>query len=410
MYAPVVMEENSVSFYNEQQNNNDTVFNTRNLNSRHASAVFITNDKDYEKPDRGQYIFSTMGNNLTAMFSNNMVVPIRSKPTLNGHHMYSRIMEHADNVDDGVYIVDYYTICNDGTTSVENVLNYYINSVNIEYNRHTVDNIINKVTTRHGNQFPTEVKIRLITFISAKDINEHMNLYVDKSDILIIKGNVTNNIVHPTSRTYKENGAKKINAHNAIEIEIVDNINQEPYYVRLGNNMEKFIPTKDINRPNGARLNVYKNGVITTAKKSKLEDLDKTLGFYKNKDAAESNGDVSKLADLEKLNVEKQKMKLELTKIEHEKVKLVEDRDFYRAKYEHELAMMEQKFKVGQLDIIRKKEEMSLLYAKSEIDIVMSTHKFDIDTKISVNKFNLDQAKSFADLAIKTGITLMKNI
>lgn len=410
MYVPIVMEDKSINFYDEQQHNNDTVFNTRNIHTRASYGNYINNDKDYKKQDRGQYIFSTMGNNLTAMFSNNMAIPIRSKPTLNGHHMYAKIMEHADSVDDGVYIVDYYNMYNDGTTSVENVMLYYLNSTNIEYDRNTIENIVNKITGKNGRQFPTEVSIRLITFIPAKVINEHMNVYVDRSDILIIKGVVNNSIVHPNSRKYKENDTKTIKAHNAIEIEIVDNINNEPYYIKLGNKVEKFMPTKDISRTNGARLKIYKNGSITTSEKSNLTNLSDTFGFFRTKKEAESNGDVSKLAELDKLNVEKQKISLELDKIAHEKIKLKEERDFYREKFKHEIAMQEQKFKIGQLDIMKKEEEITMAYYKAELEIGMSTHKHTLEANAAVIKSTMEQAKSNTDFIFKTVITASKFI
>jgi len=402
MFAPVTIEETAVTFHNAQQSSQDTVFNTRDLHSRHGSALFITNDKDYNKPDKGQYIFSTMGIGLHAMFSNNMVVPIRTKSTLNGHHMYSKIIEHTNEVDNGIYIIDYFTIYNDGNCDIDAALTYYINSCNIEYDRNVVNDIVEQMTQRSVRQRSAELKVRLVTFVPAKFINEHMNVMVDKSDVLIIKGALSNNIVHPNSRLYKENDTKTIKAMNAIEIEIVDNNSSSPYFIRLGNNIERFIPTKDMNRPNGARMNVFKNGTCTLSKTCGLNDITSVFGMHLSKNDAESDGDVGKLLAMEKLTVENKKISLELTKIEHETIKLRDERDFYREKFRHEIAMQEQKFKLGQLDMSKKLQEADIMFHKAEIEILTTTHKYKMDTAHAAMKNRMDTTK----LLFETGIKL----
>lgn len=407
MYDSITITNSSVNFYNAQQHAGDTIFNTRNLNNRHSAALYINNDKDFNKPDRGQYIFSTMGMGIFAMFSNNMVLPIRTKQSLNGYSTYAMLSAETGAVDKGVFIVDYYTIYNDSTADVESAIEYYLNYQNLQYDRDTINNIIEKVTTKVGNSFETEIKIRLITFVPESEINEHVNLYIDKSDILLISGNLNSNTMHPNSRYYKDLCNKTVNSVNSIEFDIVDNISTTPYFIKIGNKVEKFLPTRDIERSNGGLITMFKNGKEISSKKYNLRELGKEYGIYRTKDEADSDGNVARLAELDKLTVEKGKISLELTKIEHERNKLKDERDFFREKWNNETLLFEQKFKLAELDIAKRYSDMQISYKKGTMDAISNKLKGDVDLRhvhaknqADLNKLNADNAFKFINNAV----------
>ena len=161
MYTNIQSIDENISFLNTERDRNDTVFNTKSMPTRYETDSLINNDKDYNSPDRKQYIFSTMGMGLNVIYSNNMVTPVRTKSTLNGYHMYSEIAKYIKkkHIDNGVYIIDYYTLHNDGTTDIESVLNYYINNSTINYDNETVQNIVDTLTNNPGKTYPTKIKI-----------------------------------------------------------------------------------------------------------------------------------------------------------------------------------------------------------------------------------------------------------
>ena len=89
---------------------NDEVFNNNDLPTYHTPT--LEQDSFYKKPDREQYIFSTMGTGVYGMYSNNMILPIRQKDKLKfSYNMNKRLLSDVDKKEGrGVYIVDYYRI------------------------------------------------------------------------------------------------------------------------------------------------------------------------------------------------------------------------------------------------------------------------------------------------------------
>ncbi len=405
MYIPIIPIENTVSFVNDQRDRNDTVFNTRSIHSRYETDAIITNDKDYNKPDRSQFIFSTMGIGLNALYSNNMITPIRTKSTLNGYHMYGEIakyIEHKRHIENGVYIVDYYNIYNDGTTEIESVIQYYLNSCNITYDIDVINNIIDRVNTRIGRTMPTEIKLRIITYIAEETINDLGYVYVPTSDLVICKGVIDNRVVHPNSKQYRSNRETSTqNNKNHIIIDIVDNESSNPYFIKIGNDTLRLYPSRDDSRVSGGRITINKNNAHISTTECKLHEIESVLGIYKTREEAVTKGDISKLNELSKLKLDKEKITLDYDKIRHEKEKILEERNFYKEKYEHELKLQEHKFKLSELDIAKKYIDHELAYNKSSLELKTTYVKHKIDTHTAIRKFNMEMTKLETDLLSK---------
>ena len=426
MYIPIELHEDNITVYDKSTDRNDSVFNTKDPRHRFMDDPLNVNDKDYKKPDREQYIFSTMGIGLNTMYSNNMITPIRTKSTLNGYKMYNIIGKYINkkHIDNGVYIVDYYNIYNNGSTEIDNVIRYYLNTCNIPYDQDTVTNIVDTVMHKDGRVIPTEIQIRLITYVPESTINDFNYVYIPTSDVVICKGVIDNRVVHPNSKNYRSNvnHIKSYNT-NSVIIEIVDNDSGNPYFIKIGNDVVRLYPTRDLTQSNSCKSTLYKNGAKIVTTECKLHEMASMLGIHKSKEGAISDGNIDKIAENNKLKLESSKLQLEYTKIlhdkekmehdrekmKHEKEKLLIERELLIEKLSHERIINEQKVTMSELDIAKRYRDFEITYRESIVKLNIAKANHILDVRLANAKYKLEEDKYRYEFGMK-GITLVSNI
>jgi hypothetical protein len=389
-FIPLGACNQKFTFVNKETARNDIIFNAKPLRSNHSIDPVPVNDKDYNKPDHEKYFFSTMGSGVNVMYPNNMVTPIRSKPSLNGYITYNELTRFGINrneLSQGIYIVEYYNMYNDGSANVETIIKYYFEENHIDYSNDIVAAIREQLSNSINRVIDSMIKLRIVTYISKQTIDEFHHIYVPSTDVVITRGDIDNRLIHPSSSKYKENidNNIEINKHSIV-IDIIDNEHAKPYFINLGNETLRLFPTRDYTKEEGVSIKVYKGKDLITDRKSHINTMANDLGIYNTQDAAKTNGDITKLIEIRKLDLEEKKLKLENKKIENDDTKQNKEMIMLDKRHDHESKMMVQKFEIGQLDIAKKYTEQEIMLNKASIDMQMSVSKHKMESAISINK------------------------
>lgn len=387
----------STSFHKPQTMYSDPVFNGKDIHLPTSQMQSVDADKDYKKPDREQYIFTNIGKGLTTLYSNNIITPIRTKFKSNVYHISTELAKitKSKEIPKGVFIIDYYNIYNDAFTDIESIIRYYTHCDNIEYTDEIVRDITSIITTKEYKIRPTMYQFRIITFVDEESINEHSYVYVPTSDIVIAKGEISNSITHPNSKTYKDSNAHLVKENkNIFIIEIIDNESINPYFIRIGNETHRIYPTKDHTQSNGGRVTAKRNGSLITATSCKLNELGAAVGIYRSKDEAEHEGSITKKLELFKLSLEFEKLRVDNAKIKS-------DYDSLLRKNEIEEMLHKQKLEIGELDIVKKRIEHEMIYRKAIMDVKLSVLKNGMDFNQTLLKHGIERTKFDLDYAVK---------
>lgn len=413
MISSVNVSGQIFSIFLQEQENNDPILCSNNVATHYNRHNVPINDQDYSYHDRTTSIFSTMGVGLSAMHCNNIVTAIRSK-RISDMDLRLTAMIGDKVMPPGVYIVDYYNIYNDPRTDIDKLIAYYDTTKNLVYDKATNDGIIASFKERAGSRYKTKLTARIITFIPATEITEYGYVYVEKSDVVIINGDVNDSIAHPSSRIYKDYVKNyKENNKNLIILDVVDNDNSQPYFIRVGTYIHRFFPTKDPDRKNGCILNIKKQGADSNVVNCSLEHMPEALGIYKSRREAQGCGNISATIEEHKLKLDLEKLSLEKDKLRHEADKLRFEARFYKEKYQHELNMMEQKFKIADLDIAIKYINQGLELDKMSIAMLQKANEHGINIRTMQAKYELEESKAKIDMVVKIvtiGISMLKFI
>lgn len=375
-----------LTFHNRQSDLGDSVFNTPlGFNTGKPSVV---EDKDYNRPDYQMYVLSTMGQGLNTLYPNNMVTPVRIKPSLSGMQMINILSNYLDKKTstNGVFIIEYYTLHNDPTAEIERCIDYYLNTNNLTFDYELKDDIYKMLGERRGNRAPIDMKIRLVTFIKENDIKEHSNVYVPGPNVVICNGKL-NNVTHPNAYNKKNvsDSIKSIESDNVMYMEIVDNNGNKPYFIKIGNKIHKIFSTIDPAKPDGCSMFLKKNGTLDFMSMScGLDKMEEELGIHSSYDNSLSEGNATKLSELEKIKLDKKKIEFEYHKLEHElkKMKL----DMVHTKEKHNM------------DVYKKSLDIILMEEKAIIESITIANKFILDTKLALFKHSYDMDKSRYDI------------
>lgn len=388
-----------------QTSKNDLIFNDDNKVRYANTTSLIGNDPYYLRPDKEQYIFTTVNDQLHALHSNNMITPIRKKYGLNDHYAASCIREalKLNNKASvrGVFIVDYFYIYNDYNCSTDAILKHYgsINTLGYDYN--TSREIISIVLKRQTDN-TNRMVIRVVTFVPEEILNEYGYVYVPTADITLIRYGLSNTLASPTSKEYKDNiGLDVEDIKNVFVFDVVDNKKAAPYFVKIGNRTHRIYPTKNIERDDGVTLSIKKNSSNLITETADLTDMATKLGVYTSKDAADTSGNLQLIMDEKKHQLELKKISNEHYKLNHEKEKLILERDFYKEKYLAESRIQEQKIKLAELDVVKKVVDIEFDVDKKIIECEQAFQKFDIEQKLSQQKYSYDITKISIDLLLK---------
>lgn len=301
-------------------------------------------DSSYKRPDHEQYIFSTMDQTCYAMFSNNMVTPIRSKDSLR----YSSRLLNGFGINaetsKGIYIVDFYRInkvYSNNQNDLRKLLEYYFNTKKLYPNHIEIKNqILSRLEgNSRSNSLKRPVVAKVVTFIPAHDIITHKSVYVPTNNMTILYHRLdTTEYVQPVNQ---EPEPKKKTHQNIVEITIMDNT-KKPYYINVGNKIVRLESSTHRKGKEGFNFTYHSLGDMMEWTLGGLDELSKH-GIYTTKEEAQyyATKDQAKILELQ---LEKEKMLLESKKLERDKHK--SDIDYNLAKYKswHEKDMMRERY------------------------------------------------------------------
>lgn len=393
MYVEIEAASLYSVFYNASQDVDDLIFRTMSKKQRGVGDNLIaTNDKDYKNPDRALYVFSNMAdNNLSVIHNNNMVTGVRNKRGLNSVDLHNEITQRTQRTSSytsctGVYVVETYTIYNDGSANLDRILKYYTNSLSIEYPKDVIDNILkelhNKITV---NRYSPVIELRIVIFIPDYEINRVGYMYIPGANIVIAKGNI-DNVAHPNSRAYKDRGKHNNNIGTTnINIELVDN-DMVSYYFKIGDEVIKLFSDKNSEREQGGYIEIRRGDSVIKSTKLKLEELN-TIGLYKSYDDANASGDIKAKVELEKLSYEYSKLEYNYKKLDYDYNKLITGYEHQRMKLEAENNHMNTKHNI-EVSNMQNKHKMEM--AKKYIDTSLDISKYELDTKLMLTKYRVE--------------------
>lgn len=415
---------------------NDEVFNNNDLPTYHTPT--LEQDSSYKKPDREQYIFSTMGTGVYGMYSNNMILPIRQKDKLKfSYNMNKRLLSDVDKKEGrGVYIIDYYRISSlvaFDPNFLRNIINYYHNSANLYPDQLEVRDYIRDQLqlNKHENAFKQPHTIlRIVTFVPEREIRKYQHVFIPTADLVIGYGYVDNNLIHPNSPLYKEKASKTTSTvKNFIEIDIIDTPVGANRYVRVGNKVVSLKATRNPDRRDRGVMTVYKDNFPIETHEATLEELEEKLGIYTTEEAARCHGDVKTAHDIIKLENDKSKIEfekdkllverdklevskqalevekdklmkdLEKAKLEHEVI--LEEKEMLRTKYAHELRKMEIEVILSELKITTALTAHSLDMQKKRFEFSTLEDSYYIKRQMEFDKYQMETLKAQRDLDIQ---------
>lgn len=388
--------------YNKEIPTNDIIFrssNNFNTNIRH-----IQEDRDFNSPDKKQFIFSTHDTESYVVHSNNLITPIRYKPSLRDSHV-SSIFDKENRPDIGIFVIDYYNYYKNSSSNMDNVIQYYLdgygdNSLDIDI-RSIISNELQLIP---GNNLPAEIKIRIISYVPITELHKHKYIYLPTSGILVCSGNLRDVVAHPVNNP--DIIPTDITAN--ISIDIVDNDNNIiPYYVKIGNEVHKLFSRKDVTKENGCRLTIDKNGVKSLTNNIEIKSL-KSVGIYTSTEEALTEGDIGKYSELRKIELEHSKLK-------HQYDMMTLEMSHYKDKHH-----MDMHKKVIDTTLMVGKHNMELehLAIKMNNEIIKSAYEFILANKklvsekikhhTEIGKYKLDRNIKILTMLGAFGLKLIK--
>lgn len=391
------------AFLSPETEEKDAIFSDGNIYTFHTRNIFTPEDKDINYVDKKVYIFSSPSSyEYYALHTNNFVTPIRKKNAISRFSPDSGKSEIRRDTK-GICIVEYFYINVYSIPNITSILEYYQDARNLNITDSVRQELFSVINSKYSNGISPQLEIRLITFIPEKVMLENHYVFVEQCDLVIGLGKPSSDVLHPNSKLYKNNVINVNNlVHNSIVFDVVDNNNSNPYYTKLGDNVLRVYPTKDLNRNSTSTVKVFRNNDEVFHKETTL-DNSKSIGLFKTKEEAIANGDIAKMNEANKLKLEKEK-------IEYEYKKLSVEKELLEKKYEFETLNNKQKIKLSHLDAIRKKAEYEAAVHKLAIDKEMLYTKAMLDTASGLVKYSNDISKSTLDSVSRLLMFVTNNI
>jgi hypothetical protein len=367
MYKNIEVYDNNLTFFKEEITNDDAIFNDDGNDNINIPPSVYT-DRDFNKPDYEEYVFSNYSDRLKVMYNNNIILPIRYKEINNNIINNACRNKDIDNIygnGQGVYIVQKYFI----RYNSPEVIEYYRFSKNLVFDNYTKASIKNHI--RNNNtimDINRGLCVRIITFVDKNVIEDHGYVNILNNNCVIIQGNL-DDLTHPLTTEYqKHNNKDKKDNVNKISYEIINNHDSRPYFVNIGNRTFRLHPSKDANRPNVCTQTVFKNKEYVGGNIVELKDMEEKLGIYRTMEEAQTNGNVGKLLELEKLEIAKKTIELDYRKLANENKKLNNEVKLLQEKHKFELEMMKDKLTLSKLDITKKNIEINNTILKHKME------------------------------------------
>ena len=386
---------------------NDDVFNNNDLPTYHTPT--LDQDSSYKKPDKEQYIFSTMGGGVYSMYSNNMILPIRQKEKLKySYSLNKRLLDQADQKEGrGIYIVDYYRVASMvafDPNFLNNIVNFYHTSANLYPEQIEIKNYIVEQlqVNKNLNAFKQpHTVIRIVTFVPEREILKHQHVFIPTSDIVIGYGYIDNKLIHPNSPLYTEKGRVTTSTvKNFIEIDIVDTPTGANRYIKVGNKIVALKATRDYDRKDRGIMTIYKDNVPMQTYEASLDQLGEELGIYTTEREAIYNGDLKLQHEERRMEHDMLRMDHDLRRMDHDKdrldndiVKLELDRDMLLKKHEHELRKLELERLINDMKVTSILISNAMDIYKRRFELKTTREGYEAKQQMDLFKHNLETLK-----------------
>jgi len=406
MYAIMKYILSSASALVQENTNSDIVFEDNTVGVSY-NGTHISNSVIYNNPDYKKYILSNIGFDVCTIHTSGIVTPVRVAPNLQGYNGMQKLLSifkgRANGVDvtKGVLIVEQYSIAGSTHDQSKSLIEYYLDSTNIDYNIDVVNDIRQVIKQNVSRKSSiSKCSIRICHFVPESELKEHHCVYHEESDTMLLYGLMDNSYVHPNSRLFKDNKEKQRLAsetnNNIIAVDIVTDDITQPYFIKFGNEVIKLLPSKNSNIDNGVNVKLKRNGVIVSDTHTDIKSIE-NLGIYKSVEQCETEGDVKLKLENDKLEHEKEKLEYSKLKLESDIQSIKVENELILKKYEHEIYMYDIKVQLGNMDLNKKLLDHELDISTKLLGIKIDTHKAIADINIRLQKHSLDMEKADAD-------------
>lgn len=292
-----------------------------------ANSIFNNryNDFFYDgyKHTKGDYnisAFTTEYKDVSLVFPNNIFVPISVNDKIKGLHESLNGIDTMDE-EEGVYLIETYSITNNTTTNINNVIRMYS-----EYRNRNAPGcklwgeIISSVTDK--NNFAIPLTIKIVHFIPMSIIDRDVYTYIPGVNVCIAPTRHTDRALHPSSKSSNMMDSicdmLGLGISNAIDIDIVDNENpNKEYFLRIGNIVNKIISKTSEVSNSRMKISVKLNDNIKSIVEEGKDKFEES-GLYDSYEKAMTLGDVSVANESKRLDNERAKIDLEKFKINSE--------------------------------------------------------------------------------------------
>lgn len=396
------MDGNAWYKYPEDEREDSVMFVSKQIGSPDVMFGSYPQGDDREKfPDHKQYIFATSRHGkMQVMYPNNMVLPVRDNPDLASMYFGKFQTKNCGATSDGIYILDYFAIRNLPTdkASLYEFLNYYLNSgIVLNGAKNTLNEVVNAINTDRRDAY-----VRIVTFVPRGVFASSGAVFVRQAGVVIGYG-IAGKYVHPYSEeaSYMANKVAKT-ATNYVEIDIVDNSGNNDYFVSVGNEIVRLEPQKDLSKPNGASLNIYRDSNCVVSKRCDLSDISSTLGVYRSKDEALYNGDVVKAKEQV---IENRKLDARILESELSFKKVLHSKDLEDSKFGNDMLRMAAEKENIELDM----EKERLKHQLEEFKHINAAIRMSMETRQLLLKESTDAIKreyEMKKLYMEQGISL----
>lgn len=401
----------------------------------------IHNDIDYKDPDYKQWIFHTTSiANLFVQYPNNLILPIRDKMELKNAYFLHKELNMKTN-ENGVYIIDVYRLCPTYSNTedfLQSIANYCGTTHNVYGYVSDIRSVLKeklRVWTKSNYHKLKPITLRIVTFIPESELIKNNKLYLISNGITIGSGEIKPDLVHPNSAIYKDHHKViECDLGNHIEIDIQDPYTGQMYYINIGNEVYPVKSNHSKDREPKAIINVHHGLDTISTRSSSLEEMGEKLGIFKTESDAKYNGNHQLLNDkirLEneynkllmekesfnyKADIEKQKLELEMLKIQYSLSKLEHDKELMelelnKLREEHKMAMSERQLakecrhdehviKMEHLiashkaEEQKKKQDRLCMLKKHVMELEYMEAKSIYDGRMNAERMKLEQQKS----------------
>lgn len=356
--------------------------------------VFLDNDiglaNAYDSPDRKQYVITDMHCDVYVMYSNNIVMPVRKLTSISRSlGLKSELMKKHKT---GIYIVEYYKLLGPNNNKQINtkINTYYSKYGNYIYNGK--DEILQRIASMDRDEFYpglfNERWLRIVTFIPDAMITTHSAVHVPNTGLVVGNATLCEERLHPSNDKYSHYVKSLVSdAKNFIEIDIIDNVGEGDYYVKVGHQVVKLRSTQDYTQTDKAMYTIYSNKIPVDVREATPSTMQEVLGIYPTPREAELNGDLNKQTEIKKLENEMRKIELDKEKLEYEKNKLQLELDKMALEIEKLKKEKEKLEFEKELEKARYVQEMNKIELKNKT-IALDTNKVEMTHQLKILEHN----------------------